>query len=118
MSGKGRLTWFPFREEGTCSSIAGAACAGTREKRSFFPTSGAGGRICVGRGGSDRSRGGNDRRPSRTQRTELAAGDPVRILLCVAPRRCGAGTIRVGGGSPRGGRGGTGRFSAASRFAR
>src|SRR3972149_3823630 len=42
MSGEGRLTWFPFREEGTCSSIAEAACAGTREKRSFFPTSGAG----------------------------------------------------------------------------
>src|SRR4030066_270441 len=42
MSGKGRLTWFPCREEGTFSWIAEAACAGTREKRSFFPTSGAG----------------------------------------------------------------------------
>src|SRR4030067_1164036 len=42
MSGKGRLTWFPLREEGAGSWIAEAACAGTREKRSFFPTSGAG----------------------------------------------------------------------------
>src|SRR3989304_2365920 len=43
MSGEGRLTWFPFREEGTCSSIAGAACAGAREERAVFPPWGAGG---------------------------------------------------------------------------
>src|SRR4030065_739262 len=43
MSGKGRPTWFPFREAGICLSIAEAACAATSERTTSSPISGNGG---------------------------------------------------------------------------